>query len=116
MTFGYFVCKEKGKAVSEWDIRGRGEEHFGVPVVPVVCSRFAIRAWGDQKMKKQGWSNSFFGWSDEPVVLVAERLKRGPTQSRVGAFPQVFSMADSRSNSTQGRRSKPRIGLWVARG
>jgi len=37
------------------------------------------------------------------VVLVAQRLDRGLIDNRVGAFPQVFGVADSRSKSADGR-------------
>ena len=42
------------------------------------------------------------------MVLIANRLERGPVSSRVGVFPEVFSVADSRSRITEGR-SKPRL-------
>jgi len=51
---------------------------------------------------------SFFGRQDELVVLVAERLERGPVSSRVSAFPDVFSMAEGGSKCTEGGR-KPRV-------
>jgi len=47
----------------------------------------------------------FFGGEDWVVVFIAHRLERGPVSSRVGVFPEVFSVADSTSNSTE-RRSK----------
>jgi len=50
----------------------------------------------------------FFGRQDELVVLVAERLERGPVSSRVSAFPDVFSMAEGESKCTKGGR-KPRV-------
>ena len=31
------------------------------------------------------------------MVLVAQRLERGPVQSRVGAFPEVLNVADKGS-------------------
>ena len=43
------------------------------------------------------------------MVLITQRLKRGPVDSRVGMFPEVFGMADGRSESTEGR-SKPSFG------
>jgi len=42
------------------------------------------------------------------MVLVAKRLNRGPIHSSVGAFAEVFSMADSRLKSIQGW-SNPRV-------
>ena len=36
----------------------------------------------------------FFGCENEVVVLVAQRLERGPVDSRVGAFPEVLSVAN----------------------
>jgi len=36
----------------------------------------------------------FFGCENEVVELVAQRLERGPVGSRVGAFPEVFSLVD----------------------
>jgi len=47
------------------------------------------------------------------VVLISQRLERGPVDSRVGVFPEVFGMAGSRSESTEGR-SKPGVG-WRLR-
>jgi len=42
------------------------------------------------------------------MVLVAERLERGPVSSSVSAFPDVFSMAEGGSKCTKGGR-KPRV-------
>jgi len=42
------------------------------------------------------------------VVLIANRLERGPVSNRVGVFPEVLGMADSRSESTEGR-SRPGV-------
>jgi len=36
----------------------------------------------------------FLGCENEVVVLVAQRLEGGPVDSRVGAFPEVLSMAN----------------------
>jgi len=38
------------------------------------------------------------------VLLTERRRKRGPIKSTVGAFPEVFSTADNRSESKDGRR------------
>ena len=46
------------------------------------------------------------------MVFVAERLERGPVSSRVGAFPEVFSMMKGGSKSTEGW-SKPRLSYLV---
>ena len=43
------------------------------------------------------------------MVLVAQGLGRKQVDSRVGVFPEVFGMADSRSEGTESR-SKPWIG------
>ena len=43
------------------------------------------------------------------MVLITQRPKRGPVNSRVCMFPEVFGMADGRSESTEGR-SKPGVG------
>jgi len=43
------------------------------------------------------------------VVSIAKRIETRPVSSRLGAFPEVFSVADSRSKSTEGR-SKPGVG------
>ena len=40
----------------------------------------------------------FLGCENEVVVLVAQRLEGGPVDSRVGAFPEVLSVAN-RGNS-----------------
>jgi len=40
------------------------------------------------------------------VVFIANRRETGPISSRVGAFPEVFSMVDSGSESAEGS-SKP---------
>ena len=50
----------------------------------------------------------FFVRQDELVVLVAERLERGPVSNGVSAFPDVFSMAEGGSKCTEGGK-KP----WV---
>ena len=47
------------------------------------------------------------------MVLITQRLKRGPVDSRVGMFPEVFGMADGRSESTEGR-SKQGVGWRLA--
>jgi len=49
------------------------------------------------------------------MVLIANRRETGPVSSRVGAFPEVFSMADSRSKSTEGR-SKSGVGWGLTSG
>ena len=49
------------------------------------------------------------------MVLVAQRLKQGQIRSRVGAFPEVFGMPESRSEGTE-RRSKPGVGWRLAFG
>ena len=50
------------------------------------------------------------------MVFIAKRLETRPVSSRVGAFlPEVFSVADSRSKSTEGR-SKPGVGLGLTSG
>ena len=36
----------------------------------------------------------FLGCENEVVLLVAQRLEGGPVDSRVGAFPEVLSMAN----------------------
>jgi len=35
-----------------------------------------------------------FGCENEVVVLVAQKLERGPVESRMGAFPEVLSVAN----------------------
>ena len=35
------------------------------------------------------------------MVLVAERLERGPVSSRVSSFPDVFNMAEGGSKCTE---------------
>jgi len=49
------------------------------------------------------------------VVFIAKRLETRPVSSRVSAFPKVFSVADSRSKSSEGR-SKPRVGWGLTCG
>jgi len=49
------------------------------------------------------------------VVLITQRLKRGPVDSRVGMFPEVFGMADGRSEGTESR-SKPGVGWRLTSG
>jgi len=46
------------------------------------------------------------------VILITQRLKRGPVDSRVGMFPEVFGMADGRSESTEGRNKPGLDGDW----
>jgi len=49
------------------------------------------------------------------MVVIANRCETGSVSSRVGAFPEVFSMATSRSKSTEGR-SKPPVGWGLTSG
>ena len=49
------------------------------------------------------------------MVFIAKRLETRPVSSRVSAFPEVFSVADSRSKSTEGR-SKPAVGWGLTCG
>jgi len=49
------------------------------------------------------------------VVFIAKRLETRPVSSRVGPFPEVFSVAGSRSKSTEGR-SKPGVGWGLTSG
>jgi len=49
------------------------------------------------------------------VVLIANRLETGPVSSRVGVFPEVFIVADSRSKNTEGR-SKRGVGWGLTSG
>ena len=49
------------------------------------------------------------------MVFIAKRLETRPVSSRVSAFPEVFSVADSRSESTEGR-SKPGVGWGLTCG
>ena len=49
------------------------------------------------------------------MVLITQRLKSGPVDSRVDMFPEVFGMADGRSESTEGR-GKPGIGWRLTSG
>jgi len=37
------------------------------------------------------------------VVLISQRPERGPVDSGVDVFPEVFDMADGRSESMEGR-------------
>jgi len=49
------------------------------------------------------------------MVLIANRRETGPVSSIVGAFPEVYSMADSRPKRTEGR-SKPGVGWGLTSG
>ena len=49
------------------------------------------------------------------MAFIANRLERRPLSSRVGALPEVFSVAHSRSKSTEGR-SKPGVGWGLTSG
>ena len=49
------------------------------------------------------------------MVFIAKRLETRPVSSRVGAFPEVFSVSDSRSKSTEGR-SKRGVGWGLTSG
>jgi len=57
----------------------------------------------------------FLGSEDYVVVFISDRLEAGPVSSGVGVFPEVFSMSDSRSKSTEGR-SKPGVGWGLTSG
>ena len=50
------------------------------------------------------------------VVFIAKRLETRPVSSRVSAFPKVFSVADSRSKSTEGRSKPPGVGWGLTCG
>jgi len=52
--------------------------------------------WDFRKTKKQDRCSTVFGCQDELVVLVVPAREGGQIKSRVGAFPEFFSMADSR--------------------
>ena len=47
------------------------------------------------------------------MVLVAKRFERRPIESRVDAFPDVFSSTDSRFKGTESR-SEPRVRFRLA--
>ena len=49
------------------------------------------------------------------MVLVAKRFERRPIESRVGAFPDVFSSTDSRFKGTESR-SEPMVRFRLATG
>ena len=55
------------------------------------------------------------GSEDQVVVFIANRFETRPVSSRLGAFPEVFSLADSRSKSTEGR-SKLGVGWGLTSG
>ena len=68
-----------------------GEEVYdGLPEAPGIARR----------RRNEIGAVLFFGCQDELVVLVAQRLEQGQIRSRVGAFPEVFSMPESRSECT----------------
>ena len=61
-------------------------------------------------MKRLGWKYGLplyiflvFGHKNKVVVAVAKRFESGPIESRVGAFPDVFSTTNSRFKGTQSR-------------
>jgi len=56
-----------------------------------------------------------FGRKNKVVVAVAKRFERGPIKSRVGAFPDVFSVANFRLKSAESG-SEPRVGFRLASG
>ena len=47
------------------------------------------------------------------MVAVTKRFESGPIKSRVGAFPDVFSMTNSRFKGTE-NRSEPRVRFRLA--
>ena len=49
------------------------------------------------------------------MVLVAQRLERGPVESKVGAYPKILSVSDRGSEGSQGR-SEPRVGVGLMPG
>jgi len=49
------------------------------------------------------------------VVLVAKRREKGPVESRVGAFPEVFSVADRGFEGSCGR-GEPWVGFGLTAG
>ena len=82
-----------------------GEEDLRCRSLLTVCQRrLGLSEAEDTRLEKY----SFFGRQDELVVLVAEKLERGPVSSRVSTFPYVFSMAEGGSKCTEGS-SKPRV-------
>ena len=49
------------------------------------------------------------------MVIISDRLETGPVSSGVVVFPEVFSVSDSRSKSTEGR-SKSGVGCGLTSG
>jgi len=51
----------------------------------VICLWFARVAEGCEMKKRLGWSSTVSWLKDQFVMLVTERFKRGPVESRVSA-------------------------------
>ena len=103
------VKKEAKLSASEvlGEVVGSGEEDLRCRSLLTVCQR-RLGLSEIRRLKIQGWNSTLFGRQDELVVLVEERLERGPVSSRVSAFPDVFSMVEGGSKCTEGGR-KPRV-------
>jgi len=79
----------------------RDEFVYGLPEALGV-----VRRWRD----KVG-VEVFFGCENEVVVLVAQRLERGPVDSRVGAFPEVLKFSTWRTKDLKARMVEVNQGL-----
>jgi len=52
-------------------------------------------------MKRLSWQNTGFGCKNQIGVAVTKIFEREPIKSRVGAFPDVFSMMNGRFKGTE---------------
>ena len=77
---------------------GSGEEDLRCRSLLTVCQR----RLGLSKAEDEAGEVLFFGRQDELVVLVAERLQGRPVSSRVGTFPDVFSVAKGGPKCAEG--------------
>ena len=67
-------------------------------------------------MKRLRWRNIvFFGSKNQIMVAVTKRFESGPIKSRVGAFPDVLGVTNSRFKGTKSR-SEPRVRFRLAAG
>ena len=66
-------------------------------------------------MKRLGLRNIVLGSKNQIVVTVTKKFESGPIKSRVGAFPDVFSLTNGRFKGTESR-SEPRIRFRLAAG
>jgi len=65
--------------------KGKGEEDLLRKSLFAVCQ---------MRLGLSEYDETWLEYENEVVVLVAQRLGRGPVESRAGAFPVIITVAD----------------------